>query len=151
MPSVPDPCPDDTCYRVDDQPNGRSWELRLEVTRRLLTAVWLGPLDTDFILGCMRSARSLFDRGKDYDRLLFDTDFSFQSYQDALRETGFKILDAEDLSKHLKTSYQCLGEMARRQDGGHVEKFQALSVAYEQMVLAMDNDELGWGLYLCQK
>lgn len=86
-----------------------------------------------------------------YDRLLFDTDFSFQSYQDALRETGFQILEAEDLSQHLKTSYQCLGEMAGEQKGGYIEKYQALSAAYEQMVLAMDNDELGWGLYLCQK
>ena len=28
-----------------------------------------------------------------YDRLLFDTDFSFYSYMDALRETGFKVLE----------------------------------------------------------
>ena len=38
-----------------------------------------------------------------YDRLLFDTPFSFDSYQDALKAQGFKILEAHDLSSHLKT------------------------------------------------
>ena len=33
-----------------------------------------------------------------YDRLLFDTPYSFESYQGALRDTGFTILEAVDLS-----------------------------------------------------
>ena len=37
-----------------------------------------------------------------YDRLLFNTPYSFESYQEALKETGFKILEAHDLSSHLK-------------------------------------------------
>ena len=39
-----------------------------------------------------------------YDRLLFDTDFSFTGYQDALRQTGFRVLEARDLSGHLGKS-----------------------------------------------
>ena len=89
-----------------------------------------------------------------YDRLLFDTDFSFESYQDSLRSCGFRILGAQDLSKHLKTSYVYLAKVARikiDEDNEHSEKFQALATAYEETVRAVDNGELGWGLYLCQK
>ena len=86
-----------------------------------------------------------------YDRLLFDTDFSFQTYQDALKETGFQILEAVDLSRHLRTSYQCLARITQEKGAEHQEKYRELSYAYEQMVQAVDNGELGWGLYLCRK
>ena len=36
-----------------------------------------------------------------YDRLLFDTDFSFTGYQDALKSVGFQVREAYDLSEHL--------------------------------------------------
>ena len=52
-----------------------------------------------------------------YDRLLFDTDFSFCSYMDALRETGFQVLEARDLSAHFASSYSCLSQMAARPQG----------------------------------
>jgi len=86
-----------------------------------------------------------------YDRLLFDTDFSFVSYQMALQEAGFKILEAMDLSSHLKTSYQCLAELAEAKGDELHGKYRELCNAYHQMVQAVDNEELGWGLYLCQK
>ena len=86
-----------------------------------------------------------------YDRLIFDTNFSFESYQDALRQAGFEILDAQDMSQHLKTSYQCLADITRQKIGEDAEKYGTLSFAYEQMVQAVTNQELGWGLYLCRK
>ena len=86
-----------------------------------------------------------------YDRLLFDTNFSFQTYQEALEENGFHILEAVDLSRHLRTSYRCLAQITREKGDEHHGKYRELSYAYEQMVRAVDNEELGWGLYLCQK
>lgn len=86
-----------------------------------------------------------------YDRLLFDTNFSFESYQTALKNAGFSILDAVDLSSHLKTSYECLGRMTKAKGDEHHGKYRELSQAYDQMVKAVDNGELGWGLYLCRK
>ena len=47
-----------------------------------------------------------------YERLLFDTDFSFYSYMEALRDTGFKVLQARDLSSHLAQSYTYLSRLA---------------------------------------
>ena len=87
-----------------------------------------------------------------YDRLLFDTDFSFFSYMDALRETGFKVLDARDLSAHLAHSYTCLSRMAAMgDDPDRRERFAALSDAYRKMVSAVHNEELGWAQYRCVK
>ena len=87
-----------------------------------------------------------------YDRLLFDTDFSFYSYIDALRDTGFKVLEARDLSAHLAHSYTCLSRMAgMTDDPGRQQRFAALSDAYLKMVNAVHNEELGWAQYLCVK
>lgn len=87
-----------------------------------------------------------------YDRLLFDTDFSFYTYMDALRETGFKVLEARDLSSHLARSYSCLSQMAASAtDPERRERFAALSDAYLKMVKAVQNEELGWAQYLCVK
>ena len=87
-----------------------------------------------------------------YDRLLFDTDFSFYSYMDALRETGFRVLEARDLSTNLARSYYCLSRMAAMAtDPERLERFAALSDAYRKMISAVRNDELGWAQYLCVK
>lgn len=86
-----------------------------------------------------------------YDRLLFDTEFSFQGYQDTLRDTGFQVIEAQDLSAHLKTSYQCLAEITQNHPEGNQENFRALRQAYTQMANAVDKGELGWGLYVCRK
>jgi ubiquinone/menaquinone biosynthesis C-methylase UbiE len=86
-----------------------------------------------------------------YDRLLFDTDFSFDSYQSALKAQGFKILEARDFSEHLKTSYLRLSERTPKGEGEQAQHFQDLSTAYIQTAKAVDNNDLGWGLFVCQK
>ena len=48
-----------------------------------------------------------------YDRLLFDTPFSFTGYQDYLRSIGFTILEGGGPLGVLKQSYQHLGAMAK--------------------------------------
>ena len=64
-----------------------------------------------------------------YDRLIFDTDFTFETYQDSLKKAGFQVVHAEDLSDHLKMSYQCLARMALEKGEGGVQKYQDLSYA----------------------
>ncbi|PKB79329.1 MAG: hypothetical protein BZY88_13910 [SAR202 cluster bacterium Io17-Chloro-G9] len=86
-----------------------------------------------------------------YDRLLFDTEFSFDSYQEALRSQGFTILEATDLSVHLKTSYLCLAERTPQDGGEHAEHYQWLSTAYRETARAVVNGEVGWSLFVCQK
>ena len=88
-----------------------------------------------------------------YDRLLFDTDFSFYSYIDALREAGFKVTQARDLSSHLAQSYTYLSKLASIAEGpeGYQERFEYLTDAYMKTVEAINNEELGWAQYLCIK
>ena len=86
-----------------------------------------------------------------YDRLYFDTNFSFQSYQDALKDAGFRVLEALDLSEHLRASYAHLASVTRELGENHDEKYKDLSYAYQQMVNAQENSELGWAFYLCEK
>ena len=86
-----------------------------------------------------------------YNRLLFDTDFNFHSYQTALQDAGFQVAEALDLSPHLRTSYQCLSEAAQAHGQEHGEHYLQLSAAYDQMVKAIEDNELGWGFYLCRK
>ena len=88
-----------------------------------------------------------------YDRLLFDTEFSFYSYIDTLRETGFKVLQARDLSPHLAQSYTYLSRLASIAEGpdGYQDRFDYLTNAYMKTVEAINNDELGWAQYLCVK
>ena len=88
-----------------------------------------------------------------YDRLLYDTPYSFDSYQDALKAQGFKIIEAQDLSPHLKTSYLRLSERTPKVDANdkNAEHYSWLSNAYQETAKAVDRNELGWGLYICQK
>ena len=87
-----------------------------------------------------------------YDRLLFDTEFTFESYQQALKDQGFEVLEAVDLSQHLKQSYLCLSERTPKNDTSDAaEHYEWLTNAYIETAAAVDKDELGWGLYVCRK
>ncbi len=87
-----------------------------------------------------------------YERLLFDTPFNFTSYQDALQEKGFQVLEAHNYSHHLKLSYLHLSDAAAQTIGGeHTERSEYLAHAYKQTALAVDTREIGWGLYICRK
>ena len=86
-----------------------------------------------------------------YERLLYDTPYSFDTYQDALKDKGFKILEAHDLSSHLKQSYLRLADRTPKTGGEHGEHYAWLTTAYRETAKAVDNKELGWGLFICQK
>jgi ubiquinone/menaquinone biosynthesis C-methylase UbiE len=86
-----------------------------------------------------------------YDRLLYDTPFNFESYQEALKSNGFEVIEAHDLSQHIKQSYLRLSERTPKAEGEHAEHYAWLSTAYRETARAVDNQELGWGLYICRK
>ena len=86
-----------------------------------------------------------------YERLLYDTDFSFESYQEALKAAGFEVLEAEDMSRHLKTSYLMLSDAASRGNEEHRERFAYLAEAYRETAAAVDSKEVGWAMFVCRK
>ena len=85
-----------------------------------------------------------------YDRLLYDTPFSFEGYQKGLAAQGFSIVQAEDLAHHLGKSYTELGKMAAKAAPEHPE-LTKLVEAYGHMVKAIEDGYLGWALYVCRK
>lgn len=86
-----------------------------------------------------------------YDRLLYDTEFSYESYLEALRETGFEVLESHDISAHLRQSYLCLADRTPKNPQHDVEHYQWLHQAYLETARAVETNELGWGLYICRK
>ena len=87
-----------------------------------------------------------------YDRLLYDTEFSFESYQEALKAQGFQVLEALDISSHLRQSYFYLADRTPKgTTDEQAEHFEWLTTAYLGTARAVENDELGWGLYVCRK
>lgn len=131
-----------TIYHVPDK------EAALQESRRVLQDGGLLLLDD-----LLKPTPNVSEQSRRYvyDRLLFDTPFSFTGYQDYLQQIGFTILEAEDLSPYLKRSYQMLQEKARTYARGDLEeRLTALAFAYGKMVEAIDCNELGWGLYVAQ-
>lgn len=131
-----------TIYHVPDK------ETALQESRRVLQPGGLLVLDD-----LLKPTPNVSDESRQYvyDRLLFDTPFSFNGYQEYLKQIGFTILEAEDLSGFLKQSYQHLGAMAKANAQGEMEdKLTALNFAYGKMVAAIERNELGWGLYIAE-
>jgi ubiquinone/menaquinone biosynthesis C-methylase UbiE len=87
-----------------------------------------------------------------YDRLLFDTEFTLESYQQALKDQGFEVLEALDLSRHLKQSYLCLSERTPKNDTSDAaEHYEWLAKAYMETAAAVDKNEIEWALFVCRK
>lgn len=86
-----------------------------------------------------------------YKRLLFDTEYSFVSYQQELVDVGFEILESHNLSEHLGTSYDILAKKADGLEGEDQGRFKELSFAYRETVKAVERREVGWGLFVCRK
>jgi len=91
-----------------------------------------------------------------YERLLFDTSFSYESYKYKLKEIGFEVLESTDLSKHLKKSYQKLknileSRLNHKPNKKYIENYKKLIFAYQKMIEAIDKNELGWAMYVCKK
>ena len=86
-----------------------------------------------------------------YDRLLYDTEFSFESYQDALKAQGFELLEAIDISSHLRQSYLCLADRTPKGDTGeHAEHYEWLTEAYLETAKAVEKTNWAGALHLPQ-
>lgn len=91
-----------------------------------------------------------------YDRLIFNTDFKFKSYQSYLKNVGFKIAEAKDISDHLAKSYDLIAKVLGRKikenkDKNFISKYKKLEIAYRKMVELVNNGELGQAYYIARK
>jgi hypothetical protein len=91
-----------------------------------------------------------------YERLLFDTPFSFKTYQDELQKQGFKIVEARDETKNMKKTYQKLiqileEKIKNNENPKFHERYQYLVHAYKKTIDATNKNEIGWGIFVCKK
>lgn len=91
-----------------------------------------------------------------YDRLLFNTDFTLVSYQQELVRHGFRMLFAEDLSRHLAMSYEKLADKTEGMiRSNHNKEFHAeyrkLIRAYRETSKLTAKGDVGWALFLAKK
>lgn len=91
-----------------------------------------------------------------YERLLFDTPFSFKTYQDELQKQGFEIVEARDETKNIKKTYQKLiqileEKIKKNENPKFYERYQYLVNAYKKTIEATNKNEIGWGIFVCKK
>lgn len=83
-----------------------------------------------------------------YDRLLFDTPFSYESYKQFLENLGFTILHAKNLSSHM---YKTYAKVKKRLENINIPLQKKLIKQYEGTLQAIKDNEVGWGMFVCMK
>ena len=91
-----------------------------------------------------------------YERLLFDTPFSFKTYQDELKKQGFEVDEARDETDNMKKTYQKLihileKKIKNNENPKFHERYQYLVHAYKKTIEATNKNEIGWGIFVCKK
>ncbi|ACZ87975.1 class I SAM-dependent methyltransferase [Streptosporangium roseum] len=91
-----------------------------------------------------------------YDRVKWNGGYSLVGYQAALEEAGFEIILARNLESHIRQTYRVLGKTARERaeatpDAAAREWMLAFSTSCEEIQVAIDDGEFGWGLFVTRK
>lgn len=87
---------------------------------------------------------SALTQEKFFDRLYIPLKLTPEEYTNAIENTGFKILESEDLSLHMKKCYEIQAERTKSIN-------LARSEINQQHYDAINNKEIGWYYFLCQK
>lgn len=91
-----------------------------------------------------------------FDRVRWNSGYSFIGYQAALAEVGFDILLARNLESHIRQTYRVLGKVAKDRagtasDAAARDWMLAFSESCGQIELAIDDGEFGWGMFVARK
>ena len=91
-----------------------------------------------------------------YERLLFNTNFDFVSYQQELKKLGFRVICAEDMSWHYAMSYKKLADIAEEkikkgENKEFHEAYKKLIFAYRETWKIMERGDVGWAMFVCKK
>lgn len=90
-----------------------------------------------------------------YERLLYRTDFNHSNYQEFLKKTWFIIIEAIDMSEHMKKSYSYLTKILEEKltfwNPELMDDYKKLLNAYPNMVKAIEKWDLWWSMFVCKK
>jgi sarcosine/dimethylglycine N-methyltransferase len=91
-----------------------------------------------------------------YDRVRWNGGYSFLGYQQALTEAGFEMVLARNVADHLRRTYRVLGRIAKQtaqttKDTAEHDWMLAFSESCQQIQVAIDDGEFGWGIFVARK
>lgn len=91
-----------------------------------------------------------------FDRVRWNSGYSFLGYQGALADVGFDILLARNLESHIKQTYRVLGKVATERAGSAADPaardwMLAFAESCVQIEIAIDDGEFGWGMFVARK
>lgn len=91
-----------------------------------------------------------------YDRVRWSGGYSLLEYQTALAAAGFEIVLARSLERQIKQTYRVLGKIARERAGTVDDRaakdwMLAFAVSCDEIQIAIDGGEFGWGMFVARK
>jgi sarcosine/dimethylglycine N-methyltransferase len=91
-----------------------------------------------------------------YDRVRWNSGFSYLGYQQSLIDTGFEMVLARNLLTEIRQTYRVIGKAASTRAAvtdNQVEKDWILAFAEScgEIELAIDRGEFGWGMFIARK
>lgn len=91
-----------------------------------------------------------------FDRVRWNSGYSFLGYQSALADVGFEILLARNLESHIRQTYRVLGKVAKERAGATSDAaardwMLAFSHSCGQIEIAIDDGEFGWGMFVARR
>ncbi len=91
-----------------------------------------------------------------YDRVRWNSGFSYLGYQQALEEAGFVVTHARNLEPQIRQTYRVIGKSAteraaQTEDPAAREWMLTFAESCGEIELAIDRGEFGWGIFVARK
>lgn len=91
-----------------------------------------------------------------YDRVRWSGGYSLAGYAAALEQAGFEVISARDAGSHIRQTYRVLGRTAAARaeqatDATARDWISAFARSCEQIQIAIDHEEFGWGILTARK
>jgi sarcosine/dimethylglycine N-methyltransferase len=91
-----------------------------------------------------------------YDRVRWNSGYSFLGYQQALEEAGFVVTHARNLEPQIRQTYRVIGKAATERaaqtdDPAPRDWMLAFAESCGEIELAIDRGEFGWGVFVARK
>jgi sarcosine/dimethylglycine N-methyltransferase len=91
-----------------------------------------------------------------YDRVRWNSGYSYLGYQQALEEAGFVVTHARNLEPQIRQTYRMIGKNATERaaetdDPAARDWMLAFAESCGEIELAIDRGEFGWGIFVARK
>jgi sarcosine/dimethylglycine N-methyltransferase len=91
-----------------------------------------------------------------YDRVRWNSGYSYLGYQQALEEAGFVVTHARNLEPQIRQTYRMIGKSATKRaaetdDPAARDWMLAFAESCGEIELAIDRGEFGWGIFVARK